>query len=128
MIKVGESPGGAILISIFLQKITAESAIASFKYNISISIDMSSDMPSDLNLFRALGEETKHRILRLLLSGEHCACQIPKKIGRTQSNTSMHLAKLLEWNLIKYRRDGKMIIYSIKDDRVKKIFKMLGKR
>jgi ArsR family transcriptional regulator len=40
----------------------------------------------------------------------------------------MHLAKLLEWNLIKYRRDGKMIIYSIKDDRVKKIFKMLGKR
>jgi len=88
---------------------------------------MKSVLPSDLNLFRALGEETKHKILRLLLLGEHCACKIPKKIGESQSNTSMHLAKLLEWNLIKYRRDGKLIIYSIKDERIFRIFKMLCK-
>ena len=84
-------------------------------------------MISSLYLFKALGEETKHKILRTLLDGEICACEIPLKIGRTQSNTSMHLAKLLEWNLIKSRREGKMIIYSIKDKRIFDILKITGK-
>jgi ArsR family transcriptional regulator, lead/cadmium/zinc/bismuth-responsive transcriptional repressor len=76
-------------------------------------------------LFKAMGEDTKFRILKLLLYGELCACKIPSKINRTQSNTSMHLAKLIEWNLIQSRRDGKMILYSIKDNRVNKAFKLL---
>jgi DNA-binding transcriptional ArsR family regulator len=78
-------------------------------------------------LFKALGEETKHRILRCLLNGEMCACKIPSKIGRTQSNTSMHLAKLAKWGLVKSRRDGKMVMYSIKDKRVNKIFELIKK-
>ena len=76
-------------------------------------------------LFKALGEETKFLILKLLLDGELCACEIPKKINRTQSNTSMHLSKLIDWNLIQSRRNGKMIIYSIKDKRVNKAFILL---
>jgi len=76
-------------------------------------------------LFKAMGEETKFLILKTLLEGEICACEIPNKIKRTQSNTSMHLAKLLEWGIIKYRRNGKMIIYSIKDKRVYTAFKLL---
>jgi len=82
-------------------------------------------MMSDLNLFKALGEETKHKILQVLSDGERCACEIPSKIDRTQSNTSMHLAKLLEWGIIKFRRDGKKILYSIKDNRVNALFKVL---
>lgn len=86
-----------------------------------------------LLLFKALGEETKYKILELLLkeehctyaSGEYCACEIPSLIKRTQSNTSMHLAKLVEWNLIQSRREGKMILYSIKDKRVHKAFMLL---
>jgi len=85
-------------------------------------------MESDLYLFKALGEETKHKILKSLLDGELCACKIPDIIGRTQSNCSMHLAKLLEWGLIKHRRDGKMILYSIKDKRVADVFRLLEKR
>jgi ArsR family transcriptional regulator, lead/cadmium/zinc/bismuth-responsive transcriptional repressor len=84
-------------------------------------------MTSSIFLFKALGEETKHKILRTLLNGEICACKIPVKIGKTQSNTSMHLAKLGEWNLIKSRRKGKMILYSIKDKRVLNIFKIIEK-
>lgn len=80
----------------------------------------------NLLLFRALGEETKFRILELLLSGEYCACEIPSVIRRTQSNTSMHLAKLQKWGIIKSRRHGKMIIYVIKDEKVFSIFKLLG--
>jgi len=84
-------------------------------------------MKSDLYLFKALGEETKHKILKSLLDGELCACRIPEIIGRTQSNCSMHLAKLLEWDLIKHRREGKMILYSIKDKRIDEAFKLLEK-
>jgi ArsR family transcriptional regulator, lead/cadmium/zinc/bismuth-responsive transcriptional repressor len=84
-------------------------------------------MISSIFLFKALGEETKHKILRTLLDGEICACEIPLKIGRTQSNTSMHLAKLIEWNLIKSKRKGKMILYSLKDKRIINIFKIMEK-
>jgi DNA-binding transcriptional ArsR family regulator len=93
--------------------------LINFIYHISIYIDM-----TDL-LFKALGEETKYLILKILLDKEVCACKIPSKIKRTQSNTSMHLAKLVEWNLIQSRRDGKMILYSIKDKRVHKAFMLL---
>jgi ArsR family transcriptional regulator len=92
---------------------------AKFIYDISIFIDM-----SDF-LFKAMGEDTKFSILQSLLKGELCACEIPSKIDRTQSNTSMHLAKLIEWNLVASRRDGKMMIYSIKDKRVHKAFMLL---
>jgi DNA-binding transcriptional ArsR family regulator len=85
-------------------------------------------MNKDLNLFKALGEETKHRILKSLLDKEMCACQIPGLINKTQSNTSMHLAKLQEWDLIQSRRDGKMNLYSIKDKRIKEILKTFEKQ
>ena len=81
---------------------------------------------STLLLFKALGEETKFRIVEILLNGEYCACEIPSLIKRTQSNTSMHLAKLQKWGVVKSRRDGKMIIYTIKNKRIFDIFKSLG--
>ena len=75
---------------------------------------------NNIFLFKALGEETKYKIIELLINpekckyadGEYCACEIPSLIKRTQSNTSMHLAKLIEWNIIKSRRDGKKILKS----------------
>jgi ArsR family transcriptional regulator, lead/cadmium/zinc/bismuth-responsive transcriptional repressor len=75
-------------------------------------------------LFKAMGEETKYLILKSLLKGELCACELPSKIKRTQSNTSMHLSKLIEWKLIQSRREGKKVIYSIKDKRVFDAFKL----
>jgi ArsR family transcriptional regulator, lead/cadmium/zinc/bismuth-responsive transcriptional repressor len=83
-------------------------------------------MTSSLYLFKALGEETKYQILKTLLDGELCACKIPQKIGRTQSNTSMQLKKLTSLGILKSRREGKKIIYSIKDQRVCDAFKSLG--
>jgi len=84
-------------------------------------------MNNDINLFKALGEKTKHKILKVLLKGELCAREIQTKIKRTQSNTSMHLSKLLELKLVKSRRNGKMILYSIDDSRIKAIFKLINK-
>jgi ArsR family transcriptional regulator, lead/cadmium/zinc/bismuth-responsive transcriptional repressor len=83
------------------------------------------DMMDDILVFKAMGEETKFLILKTLLEGEICACKIPSRIKRTQSNTSMHLAKLAEWKLIKHHRDGKKILYSIKDKRIFDLFKVI---
>ena len=93
-----------------------------FKYDISISVDMSKE---DLKILKALSEETRYNIVKVLLNGEKCACELPGLIRRTQSNTSMHLAKLLEAGILKSRRDGKKILYSIKDLRVCDVFKAL---
>ncbi|MFW5704617.1 MAG: ArsR/SmtB family transcription factor [Nanoarchaeota archaeon] len=82
-------------------------------------------MNNDVKLFKALGEETRYKIIEVLLQGEICACEIPKLINRTQSNTSMHLAKLNDLGIIQFRKDGKMVIYSIKDKRVCDVFKAL---
>ncbi len=83
-------------------------------------------MHKNISLFKALGEETRYKIIEVLLQGEICACEIPKLINRTQSNTSMHLAKLNDLGIIQFRKDGKMVIYSIKDKRVYDVFKALG--
>ena len=79
----------------------------------------------NIQIFKALSEETRYKIIKVLLEGEKCACEIPELIGRTQSNTSMHLAKLQDWDIIKVRKDGKMRLYSIDNEKVRKILKLL---
>ncbi|MDR7666786.1 metalloregulator ArsR/SmtB family transcription factor [Methanosarcina sp. Z-7115] len=93
----------------------------------------------NIQLFKALSEDTRYRIIGALLEaeskceekrcgyckGELCACEIPELIGKTQSNTSMHLAKLLDWGIIKVRKEGKMRLYSIKNEKVRKVLKVV---
>jgi ArsR family transcriptional regulator len=92
----------------------------------------------NLQLFKALSEDTRYRIIKALLEaestsenrkfgnkGELCACEIPEIIGKTQSNTSMHLAKLQDWGVIKVRKEGKMRLYSIQNDKIRKILEDL---
>ncbi|MBW6451596.1 MAG: metalloregulator ArsR/SmtB family transcription factor [DPANN group archaeon] len=78
-----------------------------------------------LKIFKTLGEKTRFKIIETLLDKELCACEIPKIINRTQSNTSMHLTKLQDLDMIKSRRDGKKRLYSIKNENIKKIMKMI---
>lgn len=80
-------------------------------------------MSEGLFLFKALGENTKNRILAELSKGEICACELPKIAKTTQPNCSMHLAKLSKWGLVKSRREGRKVIYSLMDMRVSR---MLG--
>ena len=79
----------------------------------------------NVQLFKALSEETRYKIVKVLLDGERCACEIPDLIDKTQSNTSMHLAKLQNWGIIKVRKDGKMRLYSIDNEKVRKILEVL---
>ncbi len=88
---------------------------------------MAIDEKKNISLLKAMGESTRYKILSVLVSGERCACEIPELIKRSQPNTSMHLSKLQDWGIIQSRRDGKRILYSIKDTRVKKILEILNK-
>jgi len=88
---------------------------------------MAIDEKKNISLLKAMEESTRYKILSVLVSGERCACEIPELIKRSQPNTSMHLSKLQDWGIIQSRRDGKRILYSIKDNRVKKILEIVNK-
>jgi DNA-binding transcriptional ArsR family regulator len=72
-------------------------------------------------LFRGLGDPTRLSILESLREGEKAAFQLVKETGQSQSNISNHLACLLDCGLVKNRRQGKNIFYSLTDKRVSKL-------
>ena len=76
-----------------------------------------------LEVLKALSDGTRLEIVRLLLDGEKCVCQIFPHVRRTQSTVSIQLATLEKAGLIESRREGKKIFYKINDNRVKKILK-----
>jgi ArsR family transcriptional regulator, arsenate/arsenite/antimonite-responsive transcriptional repressor len=63
--------------------------------------------------FKALSEETRLRILKLLEDGELCVCDIAAALEMTQPNISFHLAILKEAGFIKDRRVGRWIHYEL---------------
>lgn len=66
-----------------------------------------------LNTFKALSDETRLRILKLLEHGELCVCDIVAALDMIQPKVSFHLGVLKEAGLIKDRKQGKWIHYSI---------------
>jgi len=75
-------------------------------------------------LFKVFGDSTRIRILYVLFEQEVCVCDIAEILGMTQSAIS-HQLKLLKINrLIKSRRDGKQILYSLADEHVRTIIAM----
>jgi ArsR family transcriptional regulator len=65
------------------------------------------------NLFKALGDATRLRILGLLLTGEVCVCDIHESLRIPQSKTSRHLAYLRRAGLVATRRSGLWIHYRL---------------
>ena len=77
-------------------------------------------------ILKALSDETRLKILELLLDGEKCVCEIFPKVKRTQSTVSTQLGTLEKAGLIESRRQGKKIFYKIKNPVVCDVFKALG--
>ena len=69
-------------------------------------------------LFKVFGDGTRVRILYVLFEAEVCVCDLAKLLGMTQSAVSHQLRILKQAHLIKARRDGKTIFYSLADDHV----------
>lgn len=67
-------------------------------------------------LFAALADRTRLRILHALKDGEElCVCDVAHVLGTSVSAASHHLRKLRDLAVLKYRNDGKMAYYSLRD-------------
>jgi ArsR family transcriptional regulator len=66
-----------------------------------------------LAIFKALSDETRLRIIKLLEQGELCVCDITAALDMVQPKVSFHLGALKEAGLIKDRKEGKWIHYSL---------------
>lgn len=74
-------------------------------------------------LFKVFGDSTRVRILYVLFEKEVCVCDIAELLKMNQSAISHQLRILKQANLVKNRREGKTIYYSLKDNHVVTIFK-----
>lgn len=69
-------------------------------------------------LFKIFGDSTRVKILYALLEAELCVCDIAKLMEVTQSAVSHQLRVLKNSKLVKFRREGKTVYYSLADDHV----------
>lgn len=70
-------------------------------------------------LFKVFGDSTRIRILFVLFEAEVCVCDLAEELNMTQSAISHQLRILKQSRLVKARRDGKSIFYSLADDHVR---------
>ena len=85
------------------------------------------DMPEEerlydlAELFKVFGDTTRIRILYALFEAEMCVCDIAQILNMTQSAISHQLRVLKQARLVRNRREGKQIYYSLADDHVRTI-------
>ena len=72
-------------------------------------------------VFKVFGDSTRIKILYVLFEAELCVCDIAQLLNMTQSAISHQLRILKQNRLVKNRRDGKSVFYSLADSHVKTI-------
>ena len=89
--------------------------------------DVQKKLPKDEKLydlaefFRVFGDSTRIKILYVLLQSEMCVYDIASLLGMTQSAISHQLRVLKQMQLVKFRREGKTIFYSLSDSHIETI-------
>lgn len=73
------------------------------------------------DFFKLLGDSTRIKILNVLFCSEMCVCDIAVILGMTQSAISHQLRVLKQGRLVKHRKEGKVVYYSLDDEHVKHI-------
>lgn len=73
------------------------------------------------DFFKVFGDSTRIRLLCLLLQKELCVSELTEKLEMTQSAVSHQLRVLRQSNLVKYRKEGKVVYYSLDDNHVKTV-------
>jgi DNA-binding transcriptional ArsR family regulator len=74
------------------------------------------------DVFKVLGEPTRMRIIDSLSHCELCVCDLAEILGMTSSAISHHLRVLRNTRLVKYRKEGKSVFYSLDDDHIMQLF------
>jgi len=73
-------------------------------------------------LFKVLGDLTRIKVIYALFKKELCVCDIAEILQMTQSSISHQLRILRSFRLVKYRKEGKVVYYSLDDDHISEIF------
>ena len=73
-------------------------------------------------LFKVFGDSTRIKIICALFESEMCVCDLSALLGVSQSAISHQLRTLKSSRLVRYRREGKVVYYSLDDDHIKHIF------
>lgn len=76
------------------------------------------------DIFKVFGDSTRIKILFALFESELCVGDLARLLGLSQSAVSHQLKTLKEAKLVKFRREGKIIFYSLDDDHVRTILSM----
>ena len=76
------------------------------------------------DFFKVLGDSTRMRIMSALDIHEMCVCDLAALLGMTTSAISHQLHSLRQANLVKFRREGKVVYYALSDAHVRDIFEM----
>ena len=74
--------------------------------------------------FKIIGDPTRTKILFALDQNEMCVCDIANVLGMTKSSISHQLATLKKSGIVKSRRDGKEVYYTLDDEHVKQVFEV----
>jgi ArsR family transcriptional regulator len=83
-------------------------------------------MQDILIIFKALSDETRLRVLKLLEQGELCVCDIVAALDMIQPKVSFHLAVLKDAGLIKDRKQGKWVHYRLNESDIFRRFLLLS--
>ena len=100
---------------------------ADFHIHEEIVEKVDADMPDEeilydlAELFKVFGDSTRIKILYVLFESEMCVCDIAQLLNMNQSAISHQLRVLKQSKLVKYRRDGKTVFYSLADGHVRTI-------
>ncbi len=88
------------------------------------------EMPKDAyfqklsSFYKIVGDETRCKIIFILLDREMCVCDIANTLGMTKSSVSHQLAKMRSVGAVKYRKLGKEVYYSLDDSHIAEIFRI----
>ncbi len=74
--------------------------------------------------FKMIGDPTRTKILFALDQNEMCVCDIANVLGMTKSSISHQLATLKQSGIVKYRKEGKEVYYTLDDDHVQQVFEI----
>jgi len=79
------------------------------------------------NIFKALADENRLKIVEMILVGEQCACEILKNFDITQPTLSYHMKYLCDSGLVVSRKDGAWMKYKINANEFENIVNILNK-
>jgi len=86
---------------------------------------LSDDVVNELaEFFKVFGDAARLRILHALSMAEMCVCDLCEFLGMNQSAVSHQLKVLRQSRLIKYRREGRNVYYSLDDEHIQQIFEV----